>query len=243
MRSDIRSRVHIPWRLFGARGMVHVHLFLVEVRSVSRNRLFTLSFLGNLLLVPFLLYFGVYREEQKEPGLTFMWTALLAAIPAANYAGFCIGKDAYYLEGYLTRHALKEYVHGKIAFSRAYTALYAGALFPCTLFGSSDAVFAFCAAAVYYVGFGGLFQLYMATFGTARIDLHVSPFFTVQQTSVLGALAVFPVTTPLFFMDISSSLALALTWALGALGFVLSEPMQHLIERNVARRKYKILGL
>ena len=243
MKWLIRHKAQIPWRVLSARGGERMHLFLVEVRSVTRNRLFTLSFFGSFALVLFLLGFAVLHGDRGEPGLRFMWVALLAGVPAGNYAGYCIGKDALYLEGLVTRLTLRNYVEWKVSFSRTYTALYAAGVFPLALFGSSDEVVAFFALTVYYLGFGGLFLLFAVSFGTTRIDLHASPFFTMQQTSMLGAPAMIPVTAPLFFLNISPYWALAATWVIGALGLVFSRPIQFLIEKNIARRKYRLLGL
>lgn len=243
MRWITRQVAQIPWRVPSARGGERRHLFLVEVRSVTRNRLFTLSFLGSFALVFFLLSFAILHDDHLEPGWRFMWIALLAGVPAGNYAGYCIGKDALYLAGFFTRMTLRDYVEWKVSFSRAYTALYAVGVFPLVLFQSSNEVIAFCALIVYYLGFGGLFLLFAVSFGTTRIDLHASPFFTMQQTSMLGALAMIPVTAPVFFLDISPSWGLGATWVVGAMGFVFSRPIQLLIEKNLARRKHRLLGL
>ncbi len=243
MRWINRHVAQIPWRQERARGGERTRLFLVEVRSVIRNRLFTLSFLGSFALVFFLLSFAVLHDDHTEPGMRFMWIALLAGVPAGNYAGYCIGKDALYLEGLFTRLTLRNYVAWKVSFSRAYTAVYAAGVFPLVLFESSNEAIAFCALTFYYLGFGGLFLLLAVSFGTTRIDLHVSPFFTMQQTSILGALAMIPVTAPAFFLGISPSWGLGATCVVGAMGFVFSGPIQFLIEKNLARRKYRLLGL
>ena len=227
----------------GAGGELWLSLFLIEVRSVSRNASLTIAFLGNLLLVPFFLYLMYFRNGSKDPVMILWGTALLVSIPAINYATYCIGKDGYYLQGYLTRLTVRMYVRWKLTFLRVYALLFWLCLLPLVLRSGAFAIMAYCAFAVYYAGFGGLLMLFVSTCGGSKIDLRGSMFFASQQFPLYALFFVMPVTTPLIFVDGATLWALGATFGVGVAGLLLTDSLSELIARNLSRRKHRILDL
>ncbi len=216
---------------------------LLEVRSLIRNNVLTVAFLANLLFVPLLLYLLYYRTGSKDPAMVLWGSALLAAIPSVNYAGFCLGKDWYALPGYMTRMALREYVRGKMIFLRSYTVAFSLLVLPFVVYAPTRDLPAYCASVIYFVGFGGPLILYVVSFGNTKIDLRSSPLFGSQHVPLSATLFVMPVTMPMFFIHDAQPLAWLATFAIGAMGMVLSQQLSRFIEKNIARRKYTLIGL
>ena len=218
-------------------------LALVEIRSVTRNRPLVIAMLGNLLLAPLFLYLLYFRNLAVEPAVMHCATALLLSIPSVNYASFCIGKDGYAFQGYMSGLTIRSYVRWKILCMRTYAALFSLVLLPLAFRAQAVAVLAYCASAVYYVGIGGTIMLFVATRVRGKIDLNASPLVASHHMPLSATLFVMPVTAPLFFVDGGTFWAIGATFGAGFAGLVFSSCVSTIIERSLARMKYDILDL
>ncbi len=235
--------IGLPRRRQSAGGDFWQPLYLTEVRSVSRNAPLTIAFLGNLLLVPILLYLLYFRKGPKDLEMLLSGTALLVSIPAINYASYCFAKDGYSLQGYMTRLTVRAYVRWKVYFLRTYSLLFWVVLLPPVLRGGTLVIAAYVSFALYYAGFGGPLMLYVATFNRSKIDLRGSPFFTSQHTPWYAVLFVLPVTTPFFVIDGMTVWALGATAVVGLAGLAFTGRMTTVIVKNLFRKKHQLLDL